>query len=580
MKPTDELPVIFADQLQSLNYDGPDGGETFADAGTLISLVSGDITSTGLVVDGTTGDVWIRGDIEATAFVLDYDGNDSLRLGSWNDGFNIVPALEALTDAGVVHTRLAWSESSIFGDTDQTALVIVQPLPTGANLEQQLQMLQDSSYVLGGVRQYIELSNSAGELLIDSYSGAPSLDEVTLRSQTDVDLTVTAGAGATLELTAGTQPDRGSVHISNGGSWFDSGSPAQGEIMLTGTDITFWSGPATGGSATNVEVARIDQTYENLRCDWLDNLGGQQLILTAGEARTYQSGLTGEAVYIVGESGLQVIASPDNWGSGWAGRVTPLKANATAVDITVPLDCTDTVAAYGTNDPLAPGFAFVDDTDTGMYKQSSNVLAWSTGGVKRALLYSGGFRLNVSGSLSLPAIHFEGDTNTGLRRATTDAVEIVVGGVRGVYVNDSQACWIPGVYAQTTASAANVHIVDANGALQRSTSSARYKRDVEPVDQALARRILAELRPVWYRSTCDADPDDWSWWGLIAEEVAAVDPRLVSWAPTPGCGCEHPAGAEAATLDPSPTWHADGCLRPEGVAYDRIVPLLLATLVP
>lgn len=74
MRPTDELPVIFADQIRSLNYDGPDGGEIFADTGTLLDLATGTITSTGLVVDGTTGDVAVRGDITATSLELQVDG--------------------------------------------------------------------------------------------------------------------------------------------------------------------------------------------------------------------------------------------------------------------------------------------------------------------------------------------------------------------------------------------------------------------------------------------------------------------------------------------------------------------------
>jgi hypothetical protein len=57
-------------------------------------------------------------------------------------------------------------------------------------------------------------------------------------------------------------------------------------------------------------------------------------------------------------------------------------------------------------------------------------------------------------------------------------------------------------------------------------SSERYKRDIEPVEPARNDAILA-LEPVWYRSTAPADRADWSWYGLITEDVAAVEPRLV-----------------------------------------------------
>ena len=85
----------------------------------------------------------------------------------------------------------------------------------------------------------------------------------------------------------------------------------------------------------------------------------------------------------------------------------------------------------------------------------------------------------------------------------------------------------PGAYSATTASAANV-FVTPGGALQRSTSSLKYKTDVEPIDINYAKNLLA-LDGIYYRSTCEGDPEDWTFWGFGAEDVAAVDPRLVHW---------------------------------------------------
>jgi Chaperone of endosialidase len=110
-----------------------------------------------------------------------------------------------------------------------------------------------------------------------------------------------------------------------------------------------------------------------------------------------------------------------------------------------------------------------------------------------------------------------------------------------------------GTYNATTASAANMHIA-STGLMIRSTSSSRYKTDIEDLDEEAADRIF-ELRPVWYRSTATADRDDWSHYGFIAEEVADVDPRLVHW------------GEDE-----------DGHLRPEGVQYDRLVPHLVSVI--
>lgn len=103
------------------------------------------------------------------------------------------------------------------------------------------------------------------------------------------------------------------------------------------------------------------------------------------------------------------------------------------------------------------------------------------------------------------------------------------------------------IYNSTTAVGPSVSITGTPGVLQRVTSSRRYKTDIQTLDEAYSRNIY-ELRPVWYRSLCPSDRHDWGWYGLVAEEVAAVDPRLCFWG-------------------------TDG--RVEGVMYDRIVPLLL-----
>lgn len=105
----------------------------------------------------------------------------------------------------------------------------------------------------------------------------------------------------------------------------------------------------------------------------------------------------------------------------------------------------------------------------------------------------------------------------------------------------------PRSYSATTGNSANLVVYDSGGGFYRSTSSRKYKTDIEDMQDSWADKIL-ELRPVWYRSTCEPDPDKWSYWGLIAEEVEDVDPRLV----------QH-----------------DNDGTPEGVQYDRIVPALI-----
>ncbi len=93
--------------------------------------------------------------------------------------------------------------------------------------------------------------------------------------------------------------------------------------------------------------------------------------------------------------------------------------------------------------------------------------------------------------------------------------------------NTQTAAFLAGVSGVTVSSGVQVYI-DANGQLGTLTSSARYKEDV--ADMADASRPLMQLRPVTFRYK--APYDDGSHrlqYGLIAEEVAKVDPELVQF---------------------------------------------------
>ena len=74
------------------------------------------------------------------------------------------------------------------------------------------------------------------------------------------------------------------------------------------------------------------------------------------------------------------------------------------------------------------------------------------------------------------------------------------------------------IYNTTTGSAANVN-VDASGFLRRSTSSIKYKENVQDATHGLTE--LLQLRPVTYTGKSEADGAT-VFGGLIAEEVDAV----------------------------------------------------------
>ena len=108
-----------------------------------------------------------------------------------------------------------------------------------------------------------------------------------------------------------------------------------------------------------------------------------------------------------------------------------------------------------------------------------------------------------------------------------------------------------GTYNNTSTGSPNMYVHPTNYQFHRSTSSIKYKTNVETIEDQYSDAIL-NCRPVWYQSLCEADNPDFGHWGFIAEEVAEIDPRLVHYKE-----------------------EEDGTLEPEGVQYDRFVPHLL-----
>jgi hypothetical protein len=86
------------------------------------------------------------------------------------------------------------------------------------------------------------------------------------------------------------------------------------------------------------------------------------------------------------------------------------------------------------------------------------------------------------------------------------------------------ACYIAGIVGQTVTSGSPVFI-DANGQLGTLTSSARFKDDIKAMDKA-SESIFA-LKPVTFRYTKEIDANRIPHFGLVAEDVAKVNPDLV-----------------------------------------------------
>ena len=93
-------------------------------------------------------------------------------------------------------------------------------------------------------------------------------------------------------------------------------------------------------------------------------------------------------------------------------------------------------------------------------------------------------------------------------------------GVSGTQTNT----YIAGIFGAALASGSTVRI-DSAGHLGTVASSARFKQEIKPMDNA-SEAILA-LEPVIFRYKHELDPAGIPQFGLVAEEVEKVNPDLV-----------------------------------------------------
>ncbi|MBA3543606.1 MAG: tail fiber domain-containing protein [Chthoniobacterales bacterium] len=161
----------------------------------------------------------------------------------------------------------------------------------------------------------------------------------------------------------------------------------------------------------------------------------------------------------------------------------------------------------------ADGFAALTNNRTGANNTASGTSALAnntTGSNNIALGYFAGSNLTT------------GDDNIDIGNpgAPREAGTIRIG-TRGTH----NTTYIAGIFGSTVSNGATV-MVDNKGRLGTVTSSARYKERIEPMNQAS--ESLFSLQPVTFRYRKELDPERLPQFGLVAEQVAKVNPALVA----------------------------------------------------
>ena len=158
---------------------------------------------------------------------------------------------------------------------------------------------------------------------------------------------------------------------------------------------------------------------------------------------------------------------------------------------------------------------------------SNHFLAFKTNNTERARITSGGnFLINNTYTTAAKLIVAgAGTSNAAFAGVFADSAGATLLSIRNDgYIDTGTRAVSP--YNNTTGSAANMY-VDSAGGLYRSTSSIKYKTDVQDATHGLAE--VMQLRSVTYKGKKDGDT---VFGGLIAEEVHAAGlTEFVQYAP-------------------------------------------------
>jgi trimeric autotransporter adhesin len=182
----------------------------------------------------------------------------------------------------------------------------------------------------------------------------------------------------------------------------------------------------------------------------------------------------------------------------------------------------------------ANGIAALHSNATGTYNTANGQRALydNLSGSKNTANGSGALGNNTMGdNNTADGFQALGDNTTGsfnialgnnAGRGVSTADDVICIGSAGEDV--SHSCYIGNIFNQPSPSGLAV-FVNSDNKLGTIMSSSRFKEDIKPMDKA-SETILA-LQPVTFRYKKDFDPTGTAQFGLVAEDVAKVNPDLV-----------------------------------------------------
>jgi hypothetical protein len=330
-----------------------------------------------------------------------------------------------------------------------------------------------------------------------SGGGTVALGSTTTLNNTGV---LSVGASAPLASSGGQSPTvslSGMVPVANGGTGASDAATARSNL-----------GAAASGA--NTDIVSLKGASDG---SWNTAVGGSAL---AANTTGYYNTATGEAALYFNTTGTgntatgtQALYLNTTGTANTAAGYQALDANTTGTG--------NTAAGYYALPGNTTGHS---NTATGAQALYANTTGYNNTAEGFDALYS-----NTTGSNNI-ALGFGAGANLTTGNNTIDIGNLgVAAEANTIRIGNTQtATYIAGISGATSSSGVAVY-VNSSGQLGTTTSSARFKEDIE--DMGDRTNGILKLRPVRFRYKKDIDPSGLEQYGLVAEEVAKVYPDLV-----------------------------------------------------
>jgi Chaperone of endosialidase len=354
--------------------------------------------------------------------------------------------------------------------------------------------------------------------------------------------TTAEGQNALKNLTAGvanTAVGWHSLFTDTTGS-FNTGVGAGTLVLNTGDDNT-----ATGVAALLLNTTGADNTANGTAALVSNSSGGNNTAVgsfalnsnstafnnTAVGAGALRSNTTGQSNTATGVGAL--VSNTDGGGNTATGALA-LSANTGDLNTATGLATLQNNTTGEHNTAIGAGALDSNTVANGNTAVGFSTLSDNTFGNENTAIGDGALASNVDGVGNVAlGVDAGGSITSGVGNvmlgpqtgaSVSTASNVICIGLNVPGADVSNTTWISNVYGTTTIAGTTAPVIVAsNGQLGTMSSSRRFKKEIKPMDKA-SDAILA-LKPVTFHYKNDAK--DTPQFGLIAEEVANVNPDLV-----------------------------------------------------